>query len=160
MKATSAPTCMSPASIRSAPIQTAATLEVLTTSITVGNMNAISRPVISDVSVRSSFAMPKRAVSSGSRTNARTTRMPVICSRRISFMRSIRTCITWNCGIIRAMTEPIASSSTGMATRRMSVERTVLADGHDHAADDRDRRRQQHRARHEHEDLRPGSRRW
>ena len=46
--------------MRSAPNQTAATLETLSTSITVGNMNAISRPARSDVTVRSSLAAPKR----------------------------------------------------------------------------------------------------
>ena len=41
----------SPASMRSPPNQTTATLETLRTSITVGNMNAISRPARSDVAV-------------------------------------------------------------------------------------------------------------
>ena len=44
--------------------------------LTVGNIIAISRPPRSAVAVRSSLASSKRAVSSGSRTNARTTRMP------------------------------------------------------------------------------------
>ena len=97
----SAPICISPAPMRLAPNQSAATLDTLSTSITVGNMNAISRPARSEVAVRSSLATPKRSASSGSRTNARTTRMPVICSRSTSLTWSIRSCMSWNCGIIR-----------------------------------------------------------
>ncbi len=111
---------MSPAAMRSPPSQIAATLDTLITSITVGNMNAISRPARSDVSVSASLPSANRSASSGSRTNARTTRMPVICSRSISLMRSMRTCMTWNCGIIREITSPIAMISTGMLTRSSS----------------------------------------
>ena len=50
-------------------------------NITIGKIDAISRPTEVAVSVRSALASAKRAVSYGSRTNARTTRMPVICSR-------------------------------------------------------------------------------
>ena len=56
----SAPTCISPEPIRLAPNQTAATLDRFTVSITVGNMNAMSRPVRSAVSVSSSFAVSNR----------------------------------------------------------------------------------------------------
>ena len=54
-----------------------------------GNIADINRPAFSDVAVRSALASSNRATSSGSRTNARTTRMPVICSRRIRLMRSM-----------------------------------------------------------------------
>ena len=88
---------------------------------TAGNITAIIRPVVSEVSVRASLASPKRSTSSGSRTNARTTRMPVICSRRIWFTRSMRSCIFVNCGFIRIVTCPTLRSSTGTATTRINV---------------------------------------
>jgi hypothetical protein len=87
--------------MRSPPIQMTATLDRLMISITVGNVAAIRRPARSDVCVSSSFACEKRSTSCGSRTNARTTRMPVICSRNTRFTRSMRNCIAWNEGTIR-----------------------------------------------------------
>ena len=93
----SAPICMSPVAIRSAPNQTAAALDRFTVSITVGNMNAISRPVRNAVSVELVVrGLEPVGLGRFSRTNARTTRMPVICSRRIWFTRSIRVCISVN----------------------------------------------------------------
>ena len=68
------------------------------------------------MSVSSVFARPNRRVSCGSRTNARTTLMPVICSRRIRFTVSIRVCMARNCGSIRTITAPIAATSTGTHT--------------------------------------------
>ncbi len=53
-------------------------LEKLMNSVTVGNISAIRRPARSDVLVSSSFATANRSTSTGSRTNARTTRIPVI----------------------------------------------------------------------------------
>ncbi len=67
---------------------------MLRTSITTGNMAAIQRPTVTDTSVSSAFARPNRSLSSGSRTKARSTLMPVICSRRTRFTMSIRACIT------------------------------------------------------------------
>ena len=106
--------------MRSAPNHTAATLERLMVSSTAGNITAIIRPVFSDVSVRSALALPKRTASSGSRTKARTTRMPLICSRSTWFTRSMRFCILVNCGCMRIATWPTLSSRIGMATRRIS----------------------------------------
>jgi hypothetical protein len=102
--------------MRPAPNHSTATLEALKTSITVGKVSAISRPTLSAVSVRSALAAPNRLVSYGSRTNARTTRMPVICSRRTRLTTSIRSCISRNCGIILRMIRPIARTITGTAT--------------------------------------------
>ena len=102
--------------MRWAAIHTTAAEEMLRTSITVGNMNACSRPVRRATSVRSSLAAPKRWTSVGSRTNARTTRMPVICSRSTWFTASIRSCILRNPGTIWEMTVPMAITSTGMLT--------------------------------------------
>ena len=64
----------------------------------------------------SPLALAKRSVSYGSRTNARTTRMPVICSRSTRFTVSIRVCISRNSGRILRTTSKIATASTGTAT--------------------------------------------
>ena len=45
--------------------------------------------------------------------------MPVICSRRIRFTESMRTCITRKPGTIRLITNPTASKSAGMQTARI-----------------------------------------
>ena len=118
-KATSAPIVIVPWLMRLAPNQITATLDTLTTTVTVGNITAISRPAFSDVEVSTSFATRNRSVSSGSRTKARTTRTPVSCSRRIWLMRSMRSCMRRNCGIIREIVVPTASRSTGIATTRI-----------------------------------------
>ena len=107
---------MAPLWTRSAPSHSAATVEALSTSITIGNMNAISRPACSAVSVTWSLAPAKRSVSYGSRTKARTTRMPVICSRRTRLTSSMRSCINRNCGTIRHTTSPMLTTSTGTLT--------------------------------------------
>ena len=77
---------------------------------------AIHRPVRTATAVRSSLARANRCVSTGSRTNARTTRMPVICSRRIRFTASMRVCISRKPGIIREMMKPTARNSIGTQT--------------------------------------------
>ena len=84
--------------------------------MTIGKISACSRPTLVATSVSSALAPPNRAVSCGSRTNARTTRIPVICSRRIRLTASIRACMTRNCGTIRTITAPMASTSTGTHT--------------------------------------------
>ena len=67
---------------------------------------------------RSARRWPRRSAGSrsGSRTNARTTRMPVICSRSTRLTQSMRSCISRNCGIIRRMIRPIATTITGTLT--------------------------------------------
>ncbi|GAP60342.1 hypothetical protein AHiyo1_38470 [Arthrobacter sp. Hiyo1] len=107
---------MDPSSIRNDPNQITATLETLSTSITTGNMRAMSRPARNAISVTSRFAEAKRSVSMSSRTNARTTRMPASCSRSTRFTVSIRTCILRNSGTNRLTMRPTATSSTGTLT--------------------------------------------
>ena len=101
-------------SILLAPSQITATLDTFRITITVGNINAISRPARSEVSVSAALPSSKRSVSSGSRTKARTTRTPVICSRSTRFTASMRSCIHRNCGTIRRITDPTQMSSSGM----------------------------------------------
>ena len=85
-------------------------------NITIGKIEAIRRPTEVAVAVRSALALSKRAVSYGSRTKARTTRMPVICSRSTRLTTSIRVCMTRNSGRIRMITRPTATASSGTAT--------------------------------------------
>ena len=84
--------------------------------MTIGKISACSRPTLRAVLVRVALATPNRSVSKSSRTKARTTRMPVICSRMIRFTLSIEVCMSRNCGIIFRMTRPTAIASTGTAT--------------------------------------------
>ena len=65
-----------------------------------GNIDDISRPPRSAVAVRSALATANRSVSSGSRTKARTTRMPVICSRSTRLMLSMYSCMRRKVGTI------------------------------------------------------------
>ena len=46
--------------------------------------------------------------------------MPVICSRRTWFVRSMRFCMFSNCGISRMTTRPTLHANAGMATTRIS----------------------------------------
>ena len=110
--------------MRSAPIQSTRILDALMMNITVGNITAIRRPVRNAVAVRSSLASSKRASSSGSRTKARTTRMPVICSRRTLLTRSTRSCMSWNAGTILRITLPRINTAAGMLTTR-TIDRPV-----------------------------------
>ena len=107
------PICISPAPMRFPPNQIAATLDTFSTSMTLGNMNAMSRPARSDELVSDWLATSKRAPSSGSRTKARTTRMPVICSRMTWLTRSMRFCMCWNSGTSRTTTIPTQSEQDG-----------------------------------------------
>ena len=114
----SAPISSEPSAIRRLPNQSSATVDALNTSVTVGHMSAWSLPTCNAVAVRSSFAPANRAASAGSRTNARTTRMPVICSRSTRFTASIFGCMIRNFGIIRPMMRPMPPAMAGMHTSR------------------------------------------
>ena len=91
--------------------------------MTAGNISAISRPTRSAASVNSVLAIPKRQFSCRSRTNARTTRMPVICSRSTRLTASMRVCMRRNPGTIFAMITPIERASAGTATTRIQDSR-------------------------------------
>ncbi len=66
--------------------------------MTTGNISASRLPVPRDTSVRSALAFRKRCCSYSSRTKARMTRLPVICSRSTRFTVSSRSCIARNSG--------------------------------------------------------------
>ena len=116
-----APGCIRPALMRSEPNHTTATLEILIINVAVGNIKACKRPPRNATSVTAAFASLKRFFSSGSRTNARTIRIPVSCSRRISLMRSMRSCILRNDGTML----PIISPSN---TARIGIENIKIRD--------------------------------
>ncbi len=93
-----------------------ATLETFTTSITSGNIVASQRPARTETSVSSSLAFANLVVSRGSRTNARTTRMPVICSRSTRLTSSIRSCTSRKLGTICETTRPTQRNRVGTTT--------------------------------------------
>ena len=106
--------------MRSAPSHTTAALDRLMSRLTIGNIDDISRPARSDTSVSSPLASSKRSASCGSRTKARTTRMPVICSRITRLIWSMRSCISWKAGTISATITPRTTAAAGMATARIT----------------------------------------
>ena len=69
--------------------------------IVIANRRLTRRPV----SIRSRLAASKRCSSCSVRTKARITRTPVSVSRMTRLMRSILTCIAWNSGIARLITD-------------------------------------------------------
>ena len=107
---------MSPEAIRWPPNHMTATVDRLKISMTIGKTRAISRPTCRPALVRSPFASAKRASSCSSRTKARTTRMPVICSRMTRLTPSSEVCMRPNHGTMREMTSPTQRPSSGTAT--------------------------------------------
>ena len=81
-----------------------------------GNMVTKTRPMFRLSLVMSWFASVKRFVSCSSRPNARTTRMPAICSRSRPLMLSSFSCIFLNMGM---------STAAMMATTTVSVSTAV-----------------------------------
>ena len=79
-------------------------------------MKASRRPARRATSVSSALASPKRTRSAGSRTNARTTRMPAICSRSTRLTPSISFWICRNSGTMRLTTTLIEATSTATLT--------------------------------------------
>ncbi len=115
--AVSAPTSSEPSITRWAPNHRTATDETLNMNITVGYMSAWSLPTRSALSVSERLASSKRAASIGSRTNARTTRMPMICSRSTRLTLLMRGCIARNSGIMREMMNAIEPAMIGTTIR-------------------------------------------
>ena len=120
--ATSEPTSTLPLFTSRPPIQSTAMLARLMSRFTVGNIPDISRPPRSDTTVRSVLADSNRSDSCGSRTKARTTRIPVICSRRTRFTWSIRSCMRRNAGTMNATIVPRMIAAAGIAMTR-TIER-------------------------------------
>jgi hypothetical protein len=84
--------------MRCAPNHTTAIDDRFTTVMTTGNISASRLPVPRATSVRSALALRNRRCSYSSRTKARMTRLPVICSRSTRFTVSSRTCMDRNSG--------------------------------------------------------------
>ena len=111
-----APRFILPSEILVEPNQTTATHERLTITVAVGNIRLISRPPRNAVAVTSMLPARNRSISSGSRTNARTTRIPDNCSRRTSLIRSIRCCMSRKVGTIFTTTVPRIVATSGTDT--------------------------------------------
>ena len=88
MNAVSAPSRISPASMRWPPNHTTHTDEMLTTSMIIGIIAATSRADCRLFRVRSLLASSKRRTSWSCRTKPRMTFAPMICSRSTRPMRS------------------------------------------------------------------------
>ena len=104
---------MWPFSTRWPPNHSTPTVATLATIMTVGNIAACQRPARIATAVSCALASPKRSVSCSSRTNARTTRTPVICSRSSRLTSSIRSCIRRKLGTIWRTIRPMDRPSTG-----------------------------------------------
>ena len=120
----SAPTSMWPASTRCPPNHSTPTVATLATTITVGNIAACQRPARMATSVSCALASANRVVSCSSRTYARTTRTPVICSRSSRLTSSMRSCISRKLGTIWRMMSPMEMPRTG-TTARTSQDRPM-----------------------------------
>jgi hypothetical protein len=94
-----------------------ATLETLSTRNTVGKVSAMIRPAPTATSMSPVLARSNRSRSWSSRTNARTTRMPVICSRSTRLIPSSRVCIIRNRGRIRTTATASTAPRSGTTTR-------------------------------------------
>ena len=116
MNAVSDPICIVPSATRCPPNHTTAVVDRFSTSSTDGNISAISLPAPSETSNSWVLAPENLARSCGSRTNARMTRTPVICSRSTRLMLSSRSCICRNSGRIRRMISARMIASSGTAT--------------------------------------------
>ena len=149
----SEPTCISPSSIRLPPNQINATLDTLMTRVVTGSINACHRPIESAVSDRAWLASAKRSRSSGSRANARITRIPDNCSRSTRLMPSISHCMRAEQRQQVRHDPVVGQAEHRHADHQQPGQPGVLMHGHHDAADAHDRRRDQHGARHLHEQL-------
>ena len=111
-----APTSICPWSTRWPPNHSTAAVARCMTMLITGNISTNSAPILREMSVMSWLARAKRRVSKGSFTNARITRMPVICSRSTPLMPSMRSCMVRNHGMSRETTSPSSTPITGMET--------------------------------------------
>ena len=115
-KAVSEPTSTSPSSTRWPPNQSTAPVATLRITVMMGNIVTNRLPILSESCVMSSLASVKRSVSWASRTKARTTRMPVICSRSVPLMASSLSCMTRKSGMSLAMSAEMTPRSTATET--------------------------------------------
>ena len=109
-----APTCIAPASMRTAPNQMISTLVTFIIRNIAGISSAIRRLTAIEVSVRSRLAVSKRRLSCAPRSKARITRTPLNPSSSTRFRRSILTCTCWNSGTAFHMITKKTTARTGM----------------------------------------------
>ena len=116
MNANSVPISTAPASTWMPPNQITPTTVTFSTSIASGNSSTNNEPTLRPTTMMSWFASRKRSASMLSRTNARTTRTPVSCSRRIRLMASSLAWNARNSGTMRLTISVATSSRPGTAT--------------------------------------------
>ena len=116
MNAVREPTSTSPASTRWPPNHSTAAVARCRIIVITGPSSTKSRPISTEVRASAPLASVNRSASWRSRTNARTTRMPVTCSRITPLTASISSCMRRNSGIRRATMTPTITSSTGTET--------------------------------------------
>ena len=109
-----APTCIAPASMRTAPNQMISTLVTFIIRNIAGISSAIRRLTAIEVSVRSRLAASKRRLSCAPRSKARITRTPLRPSSSTRFRRSILTCTCWNSGTAFHMMTKKTTARTGI----------------------------------------------
>lgn len=130
MKAVREPTSIAPSATRCPPNHSTDAVATCRIIVMTGPMSTNTCPIDRDRAVIRSFASPNRRTSWSSRTKARTTRMPVICSRSTPFTASSRSCISVNIGMSRATSAPTTTTSTGTATHtshdRPASSRTAM----------------------------------
>jgi hypothetical protein len=114
--AVSEPTWICPAPTRWPPNHSTAAVARCRIMVMTGNISTNREPMRTDTSVSSRLAAAKRRRSWSSRTKARTTRMPTICSRSTALIRSIRPCMSRKRGMSRPTSTPTAIPSTGTDT--------------------------------------------
>ena len=116
MKAKSVPISTLPASTWMPPNQITPTTVTLRTSIASGNISTKSEPTLRPTTMMSVFAPRKRSSSMSSRTNARTTRTPISCSRMIRLTASSLVWKVRNSGTMRLMMRSATMSRSGTDT--------------------------------------------
>ena len=106
------------------PNQITPTTVTFRMSIASGNISTKSDPTLRPTTMMSVFAPRKRSSSMSSRTNARTTRTPVSCSR---MMRLTPSSFDWNMrnsGTMRLMMIATMMSRSGTATAMSQLSPT------------------------------------
>jgi len=111
--AVSEPTSTCPASARCPPNHSTAASAACISTIRIGPMSTKMRPMRTATSVRASLAAANRRVSCSSRTKARMTRRPMICSRSTALTSSVRSCMTVNSGISCRISRAMMMTTTG-----------------------------------------------
>ena len=121
-----APTCISPASMRTAPNQRISTLVRFIMRNMAGISSATRRLTVIAVPVTSWLAASNRRLCSAPRSKARITRTPVRPSSSTRLSRSILTCICWNSGTAFHMIRKKTTARIGITAISTRASSRVL----------------------------------